>query len=286
MIGMHINFGITEPKPGQIVHASNNTCVFEDGHMLKSVKSITIKHIAGERIYATLDVFVKKVTSGPLSAVEHHGKDINPQPAQNHTKRTNVPHIVLESDVVGVEPIIAEQAKWFSIGAHGEQTRKGNKIPYFNHPMRVMECLESYGIDDPEILAAAVLHDVCEDTPITLKTISARFGSRVASIVAELTKDYPDGARGVTRRAYVDRFLNASPEACIIKIVDRADNLRDDFSWDPKYRSTYAEEGQAFLAMMNNNEALVKRNEDDVTFWAAYNLAVDDLNEACKPPQV
>lgn len=176
---------------------------------------------------------------------------------------------------------LAERAKWFAIGAHGEQTRKDGKTPYYLHPVRVMNKLAMYGIEDPELLAAAVLHDVLEDTPITSRTLTNHFGDWVNSLVVELTKDYASGARDLTRRAYVERFRTASPEACLIKLVDRADNLRDDFSWGPKYRSTYASEGLSFLLAVKENMKVrdYLLTQDD--YAVAFQLACEDLQKVC-----
>lgn len=170
-----------------------------------------------------------------------------------------------------------EDAIEFATKAHGDQKRKNGRDLYVGHPIRVMEKLRFYGIADKRILAAAVLHDVVEDTPVTLAEIRAAFGEMVASIVAELTKD-----KSLGRRAYVNRFESASPEACLIKMVDRTDNLNDWDGLDPAYRATYAAEGLAFVQRILHNEAVKARCADDIPYDVAFELALEDLTDACK----
>ncbi|WP_228410993.1 HD domain-containing protein [Chryseobacterium taklimakanense] len=85
----------------------------------------------------------------------------------------------------------------FGDQAHGEQLRKYAPDRYMVHPVRVMEKLKSY-TDDITILAAALLHDVLEDTPVTrsqmqdfLETLlTAPQAERTAELVVELSDVY------------------------------------------------------------------------------------------------
>src|SRR5256885_16211304 len=70
------------------------------------------------------------------------------------------------------------------------QLRKAGRTPYFAHPVRVMMIVrDRWGVTDPEVLAAAVLHDTIEDTTTDYDDVVKRFGPRVAQFVALLTKD-------------------------------------------------------------------------------------------------
>ncbi|MGA2500981.1 MAG: HD domain-containing protein, partial [Tepidisphaeraceae bacterium] len=82
---------------------------------------------------------------------------------------------------------------------HRSQTRKdAAATPYINHPVAVAAILcDVAGVEDVEVLAAAVLHDTVEDTGMTLDTIQSQFGLRVAGLVAECTdnKSLPKAER-------------------------------------------------------------------------------------------
>ena len=79
---------------------------------------------------------------------------------------------------------LVTQAVIFAAQAHDGAARKGSEIPYIVHPMEVV-AIASTMTDDPQVLAAAALHDVMEDCGVTFDTLSERFGVRVAGLVCE-----------------------------------------------------------------------------------------------------
>jgi guanosine-3',5'-bis(diphosphate) 3'-pyrophosphohydrolase len=110
---------------------------------------------------------------------------------------------------------------------HVHQLRKDNRTPYIAHPFRVaMTVRDVFGEDDPEILAAALLHDVIEDTTTDYDDVRERFGPRVADLVAALTKDMrlPESSR---EAAYDQGLMDAEWGAKLIKLADVYDNLCD-----------------------------------------------------------
>jgi (p)ppGpp synthase/HD superfamily hydrolase len=111
------------------------------------------------------------------------------------------------------------KARMFATVAHSGQMRKDGKNPYIVHPERVVKVLQDAGVVDPEILAAAYLHDVLEDT----KEDISEFPERVQKLVKELTK--PAGTKD--KNAYIAGFAGKSYEALLIKLADRYDNLLD-----------------------------------------------------------
>jgi len=86
---------------------------------------------------------------------------------------------------------VLQQALCFAAEVHAGMVRKGTNIPYILHPMEAAAIVGSM-TSDPEILAAAVLHDVLEDTPVTAAVLEDRFGSRVAELVAAESEDKRD----------------------------------------------------------------------------------------------
>ena len=81
-----------------------------------------------------------------------------------------------------------DKAISFAVDAHKGQKRKMEKTPYILHPMEVAAIVGSI-TDDEEIMMAALLHDVVEDTETTLSDIEEEFGPRVAKLVASETED-------------------------------------------------------------------------------------------------
>ena len=86
---------------------------------------------------------------------------------------------------------VLDRAIVFATEVHQGQLRKGSKTPYILHPMEAAAIVSTMTID-AEILAAAVLHDVVEDTPTTIEEVRDAFGDRVAFLVGSETEDKRD----------------------------------------------------------------------------------------------
>jgi hypothetical protein len=116
----------------------------------------------------------------------------------------------------------------FAAQKHQDQRRKDVKeTPYINHPIRVARLLaEVGGINNTNVLMAALLHDTVEDTNATLEEIEREFGPHVAKLVAEVTdnKALPKLQR---KKLQIERAAKASDGAQLIKLADKLDNLRD-----------------------------------------------------------
>ncbi len=105
------------------------------------------------------------------------------------------------------------------------QTRKYTGEPYIVHPIAVAEIVRSVP-HTPEMIAAAYLHDVVEDTPVTIEEIRAAFGDKVAELVDWLTDvSWPgDGNRRTRRELDLKHTAKAPPAAKTIKLADLIDN--------------------------------------------------------------
>jgi guanosine-3',5'-bis(diphosphate) 3'-pyrophosphohydrolase len=120
------------------------------------------------------------------------------------------------------------EAVTFALRFHGDQKRPTG-APYVEHLLEALEVLVcGAGVTDPEILCAAVLHDVVEDTPCTIAGVRAAFGDRVADIVAWLTKpEAEDRAdKKAVKEAYLKRLADAPDDAIVVKLADRASNVQ------------------------------------------------------------
>ena len=78
---------------------------------------------------------------------------------------------------------LVERARAFAAHKHRDQVRKYSKLPYMVHLESVVRILQSFGIDDPPILAAAYLHDTVEDTDAAMEEVYQQFGEQVAELV-------------------------------------------------------------------------------------------------------
>jgi (p)ppGpp synthase/HD superfamily hydrolase len=140
------------------------------------------------------------------------------------------PHVVerVWSDFVAHLPdeerTALRQALAFARARHGSQTRTGSQTPYWVHLVRVAMEVARWGLATPELLAAALLHDVVEDTSTTIDEVEAGFGREVASAVAWLTcPTRPEAAV----RDYYARLADEAPDGVkLVKLADRTDNLR------------------------------------------------------------
>jgi len=130
------------------------------------------------------------------------------------------------------------EALRFASEKHRDGRRKGPiAAPYINHPIVVAEQLASAGFeDDPDLLIAALLHDVVEDTDTTAEDLRERFGPRVAGIVLELTDDKSLDWRE-RKRLVVERIGSRSREARLIKLSDLTANVFDLIHHPPNWQN-------------------------------------------------
>jgi (p)ppGpp synthase/HD superfamily hydrolase len=107
------------------------------------------------------------------------------------------------------------------------------------------------------MVAAAHLHDVVEDTGVTIETVRDEFGSEVADLVSWLTDvSRPEDGNRAHRKARDREHTAAAPaEAQTVKLADLISNTRSIMAHDPKFAVTYLEEKRALLAVMTRGDA-------------------------------
>lgn len=139
------------------------------------------------------------------------------------------------------------EALSFAVSAHQDQRRKSGEA-YVSHPLQVAKILvEELDIRDPELLAAAVLHDTVEDVPeVTSEVIGEIFGKNIEIIVDACTKITNFSGNKQTFYKLVHRKLfsgaAAHLEVLLIKLADRLHNLRTMGSMPKDKRQKIAEE--------------------------------------------
>jgi len=165
------------------------------------------------------------------------------------------------SDLQKVGGSLVCEALLFAENKHRGQYRKyevdGKLEDYINHPIRVANRLLAWGITDPVILAAALLHDVLEDTDATLYDLYDLFGPSVAIIVLQLTEQRPPGANRKARKAIYGAQIALGCEGTqLSKLGDIDDNIAEFglmMFHDPKFAKLYLGEIEDELAAMEPN---------------------------------
>ena len=136
-------------------------------------------------------------------------------------------------------------AAHFAAEKHANQKRKGKAgEPYINHLLEVAQLVSSAIPEaDTNLVVAALLHDVIEDTGVMKEELVERFGSDVAGLVSEVTDDksLPKAER---KRLQVENAPKKSVRAQAIKLADKISNLRSILAsppadWDLARRQEY-----------------------------------------------
>ncbi len=140
--------------------------------------------------------------------------------------------------------------------AHAGQTRKYTGDPYIVHPLAVARLVWTFrGCE--EMQAAALLHDVIEDTDATLADLKEAFpneGPKLAVVpdwVMDLTDQCHDGNRAARKAAECQRLAGCSAEVQTIKLCDLIDNTSSIVKHDPGFARTYLKEKRALVEALD-----------------------------------
>jgi guanosine-3',5'-bis(diphosphate) 3'-pyrophosphohydrolase len=156
---------------------------------------------------------------------------------------------------------IVEKARAFATQAHEGQVRKYTGVPYIVHPIEVMEIVRTVAHDDA-MLAAALLHDVVEDTDITIEDVETEFGADVASLVSDLTdvSNPEDGNRKLRKALDREHSAKSSARAQTVKLADLISNSMDIVKHDPAFAKFYIQEKLLLLGVLTRgNQTLLTR---------------------------
>ena len=125
---------------------------------------------------------------------------------------------------------LLDRAIIFAVKAHAGTERRGKGFPYIVHPMEAMEIVATI-TPDQELLAAAALHDVVEDTEISADEIRREFGDRIAALVVAESDVFVEGVSEEDswhdrKQAAMDRLAAAPRDAKIVAMGDKLSNMR------------------------------------------------------------
>ncbi|NNM54664.1 MAG: bifunctional (p)ppGpp synthetase/guanosine-3',5'-bis(diphosphate) 3'-pyrophosphohydrolase [Spirochaetales bacterium] len=140
---------------------------------------------------------------------------------------------------------------YFASRAHAHQRLPGSSLPYVTHLVQVAQEIMLTAHQEPLpltlALPVALLHDVLEDTPVTVAELEAFAGSTVTEAVQALTKN-PDLPAQHRMRECLDRLRRAGPLPAAVKLADRLVNLQaPPTTWSAEKIAHYRDEGQQIL---------------------------------------
>ena len=107
---------------------------------------------------------------------------------------------------------------------HGDQKRKSGE-PYYSHPLEVAYMVSDYKLKT-DVIVASILHDIVEDTEVTVGMIIDNFGQRIAQMVDKLTRDRPDGSKLSVQEVINNAYYKKDNEVLLIKLFDRLHNVQ------------------------------------------------------------
>ena len=185
---------------------------------------------------------------------------------------------------------VLDQAILFAMKAHEGMTRKGSGSPYILHPLETA-AIAGTMTDDPEILAAAALHDTVEDTPVTIEEIRAAFGERVAALVASETEDKradrpPEETWQIRKAESLALLRAAGPDTKILWLSDKLSNMRSfyrlwqkegDALWNRFHQSDPARQAWYYRTV-----AECTKEFSDTAAWREFTALADQIFEGVK----
>ncbi len=198
---------------------------FYDTYYESECMMSTLRGAGADEIYELMKKYFLTVDEVPKSSPSvccHIRADGGDRPTKEESRTT-------KGDTKMNENVI-ERAVRFAEKAHEGQLRKGTELPYIVHPMEAMEIVKTL-TDDEEVIAAAVLHDVIEDTAFGEEDIRREFGDRVTELVKAESenkrKELPEDATWKIRKTETIKELDtASVEAKMICLGDKLANAR------------------------------------------------------------
>ena len=163
-------------------------------------------------------------------------------------------------------PLI-NKAKMLAGKAHEGQFRKYSGMPYIVHPIEVATIVQTVEHSD-EMIAAALLHDVVEDTDYSFEDIANEVSPKVSELVKGLTdvSNPQDGNRKVRKAIDKDHLAEQNAEVQTIKLADVISNSQDIKANDPKFAKVYIEEMKALLEVLTKGDKTLYAKAKEIVY--------------------
>jgi guanosine-3',5'-bis(diphosphate) 3'-pyrophosphohydrolase len=162
---------------------------------------------------------------------------------------------------------IVLRAAAFAAEKHRNGRRKDAEAsPYINHPIQLAYILVQADIEDPVVLAAALLHDTIEDTNTTHDELEIVFGHEIANIVAECSDD-KDLNKLERKQAQIDHAARLTRQAKLVKLADKIANVSDingapPAGWSLERKREYFDWARKVVDQMRGTHAVLEARFD------------------------
>jgi (p)ppGpp synthase/HD superfamily hydrolase len=175
---------------------------------------------------------------------------------------------------------IVDLAEEFATNKHKGQRRK-NVQDYISHPISVAQTLmhykKSHNIDN--LMAAAMLHDVIEDTDTSYYELVEKFGHQIASLVMEVTTN-KDMKNAIGKEKYLAyKLKHMTSWGLVIKLCDRLDNISDLNQMNHSFRTKYVNETSYIINYIYRNREL---SETHLNIIQAILLQIKQMDNSSK----
>jgi len=135
---------------------------------------------------------------------------------------------------------LINKAIYWSKIYHVNQFRKSGE-PFYSHPVEVAYMVSDYSLKT-DVIVGSILHDIVEDTEVTIEMIQDTFGQRIAEIVDRLTRNRPDGTKLTIEEIINSAYHKKDKEVLLIKLFDRFHNIQTIGSMTPEKQKKIAHE--------------------------------------------
>ena len=179
---------------------------------------------------------------------------------------------------------LVTEAVIFASRQHDAMLRKGTDLPYIIHPAEVL-AIASALTNDPEILAAAVLHDVIEDCGVSVEELTQRFGARVTRLVLSETQQQ-DGDPCATwdsrKKEAIARIARGGRSVKLIALADKLSNMRAihrdyDRDSDNMFQRFHQRDKRRHAWYYRSMVSLLKDEYGDTDAWRELRLHVEHV---------
>jgi len=173
---------------------------------------------------------------------------------------------------------VVREALELAAAAHEGQTRRYTGEPFVLHPVAVAHIVSEYE-RDPLVLAAALLHDVVEDTDVTARELATRFPASVVRMVLSLTNpSQPGDGDRATRKAIDHAHVERSePRAQTINYADVWLNVRSIARHDPAFaRDVYLPQKASLIDRLDRGHPRLRLRVKDAIATLALTLRAPD----------